>query len=165
MEVYDGKTLLKAGTDYTVKFKNNVKVGTATAIVTFKGKYSGTVTKDFEITPYDLQKAWDDALVTLPNFSQTFKYNGKVQKAKTPVILELEDKVVTLKEGTDYCYEYPDSDDSELVKGEDVLKLPGTYTILIEGKGNYCGTLYIEEVITDLPLMKDVKVYGTYSRR
>ena len=45
---YDGKTL-KAGTDYTVSYKNNVKAGTATATVKGKGKYTGTKSVKFKI--------------------------------------------------------------------------------------------------------------------
>ncbi len=43
-----GKTL-KNGTDYTVAYKNNVNPGTATATVTGKGAYKGTLTKNFTI--------------------------------------------------------------------------------------------------------------------
>ena len=42
-------TTLKNGRDYTISYKNNVEVGTATAIVTGIGKYSGTVTVTFKI--------------------------------------------------------------------------------------------------------------------
>ena len=47
---YNGKTL-KKGTDYTVSYTNNKKVGTATATVTFKGNYSGTKSLNFTIKP------------------------------------------------------------------------------------------------------------------
>ena len=47
---YSGKTL-KNGTDYTVSYKNNKSVGTATATVTFKGNYSGTKSLNFTIKP------------------------------------------------------------------------------------------------------------------
>ena len=47
-----GKTL-KNGTDYTVSYKNNKNVGTATATVTFKGKYSGSKKLSFTIKPKD----------------------------------------------------------------------------------------------------------------
>ena len=41
---------LKKGTDYTVSYANNTKAGsTASVIITGKGKYVGTATKDFEI--------------------------------------------------------------------------------------------------------------------
>ena len=44
----DGKKL-KKGTDYTVSYKNNKKVGNATVTIKGKGKYAGTVTKHFTI--------------------------------------------------------------------------------------------------------------------
>lgn len=37
--------------DYDVTYENNIRVGTATATVHFKGNYSGTVSKTFQITP------------------------------------------------------------------------------------------------------------------
>jgi len=48
--VLDGRTLIK-GTDYTVTYKNNKAIGTATAIVKGKGSYTGTVKKAFKINP------------------------------------------------------------------------------------------------------------------
>ena len=45
-----GKTL-KAGTDYTVTYKNNKAVGTATVTIAGKGAYKGTVSKTFKICP------------------------------------------------------------------------------------------------------------------
>lgn len=45
-----GKTL-KKGKDYTVTYKNNKWVGTASVTVQFTGKYSGKVTKKFTIIP------------------------------------------------------------------------------------------------------------------
>ena len=44
-------TTLKSGTDFTVAYKNNKAVGTATVTITGKGKYSGTVQKTFRILP------------------------------------------------------------------------------------------------------------------
>lgn len=45
----NGKTLVK-NRDYTISYKNNKKKGTATMIITGKGKYSGTITRKFKIT-------------------------------------------------------------------------------------------------------------------
>ena len=47
---YNGKTL-KNGTDYTVSYSNNKKIGTATVKIAGKGSYTGTVTKTFKINP------------------------------------------------------------------------------------------------------------------
>lgn len=46
-----GSTKLKKNKDYTVKYSNNKKVGTATITVTGKGKYTGKLTKTFKIKP------------------------------------------------------------------------------------------------------------------
>ncbi len=57
--VKNGSTVLKNGTDYTVTYKNNVNVGTATVIITGKGSYTGSKTLNFKInapTPTALVK-------------------------------------------------------------------------------------------------------------
>lgn len=46
----DGKKLTE-GTDYTISYKNNTKIGTASATITGKGDYSGTKTVKFKIVP------------------------------------------------------------------------------------------------------------------
>ena len=40
--------------DYDVTYENNIRVGTATATVHFKGNYTGTASKNFQITPKTL---------------------------------------------------------------------------------------------------------------
>ena len=47
---YNGKTL-KKGTDYTVSYSNNTKIGKATVKVTGKGSYTGTKKLTFKIIP------------------------------------------------------------------------------------------------------------------
>ncbi len=47
---YDGKKLVK-GTDYTVAYKNNKKIGTATVTIAGKGDYTGKTTVKFDIIP------------------------------------------------------------------------------------------------------------------
>ncbi|MBR1749806.1 MAG: hypothetical protein IJ740_02835 [Ruminococcus sp.] len=46
-----GKKTLKKGTDYTVSYKNNKKIGKATVTIKGKGDYKGTITKTFKINP------------------------------------------------------------------------------------------------------------------
>ena len=46
----EGKKL-KKGTDYTVKYSNNKKIGTGKVVVKGKGKYTGKVSKSFTIKP------------------------------------------------------------------------------------------------------------------
>lgn len=44
----DGRAVLY-GVDYTVEYTNNINIGTATAVINFKGNYQGSVTKKFNI--------------------------------------------------------------------------------------------------------------------
>lgn len=44
-------TTLKKDVNYTVTYKNNIKVGTATVVIKGIGKYCGTITKTFKIRP------------------------------------------------------------------------------------------------------------------
>lgn len=45
------KKTLKNGTDYTISYSSNKKVGLATIKITGKGNYTGTITKTFKINP------------------------------------------------------------------------------------------------------------------
>jgi len=46
--MYGGKTLVQ-GTDYSIEYRNNIKTGTAYAIITGKGEYSGRAVESFLI--------------------------------------------------------------------------------------------------------------------
>lgn len=49
--IKDGDKKLVSGTDYTVSYKNNTKIGTATVTITGKGDYTGTKVLTFKIVP------------------------------------------------------------------------------------------------------------------
>lgn len=51
VKVRVGGTLLKAGQDYTLTYKNNKKPGKATVVITGIGNYTGTKQVSFNITP------------------------------------------------------------------------------------------------------------------
>ena len=112
----NGKTL-KNGTDYTVSYSNNIKVGTAKVTITGKGNYTGSVSKTFSIKN-NFKKATVSGISTKAftgkNITQsiTVKYNGK-----------------TLKNGTDYTVSYSNN------------KKIGIATVKIAGKGSYTGTV------------------------
>ena len=112
----NGKTL-KNGTDYTVSYSNNIKVGTAKVTITGKGNYTGSVSKTYSIKN-NFKKATVSGISTKAftgkNITQsiTVKYNGK-----------------TLKNGTDYTVSYSNN------------KKIGTATVKIAGKGSYTGTI------------------------
>ena len=112
----NGKTL-KNGTDYTVSYLNNTKVGTAKVTITGKGNYTGSVSKTYSIKN-NFKKATVSGISTKAftgkNITQsiTVKYNGK-----------------TLKNGTDYTFFYSNN------------KNIGTATVKITGKGSFTGTI------------------------
>ena len=112
----NGKTL-KNGTDYTVSYSNNIKVGTAKVTITGKGNYTGSVSKTYSIKN-NFKKATVSGISTKAftgkNITQsiTVKYNGK-----------------TLKNGTDYTVSYSNN------------KKIGTATVKIAGKGSCTGTI------------------------
>ena len=47
----DGSYTLRKGTDYSVTYKNNTKVGRGTATIKLKGNYTGTKTAGFDVRP------------------------------------------------------------------------------------------------------------------
>ncbi len=49
--IKDGDYTLKKGTDYTLTYKNNKKIGKATVTIKGKGKYTGTKSVTFNIVP------------------------------------------------------------------------------------------------------------------
>ena len=108
-----------ASSNYSVAYSNNVKKGTATATVTFKGNYSGTLKKTFEINPAKVSN------VKLSSTSYT--YNGKT---KTPSVTVKDNKGRKLKNGTDYTVKYSSG-----------RKNAGRYAVKVTFKGNYSGTV------------------------
>ena len=74
--VKDGTKTLKQGTDYTVSYKNNKVVGTATVIITGKGSYTSYVSKTFKIT-----KAANP--ITVKAAAKTVKFSSVKRKSVT----------------------------------------------------------------------------------
>ncbi len=51
VKIYDGDYKLVKGTDYTLTYKNNKEIGTASVTIKGKGKYTGSKTIKFDIVP------------------------------------------------------------------------------------------------------------------
>ncbi|MBQ8279207.1 MAG: Ig-like domain-containing protein [Roseburia sp.] len=141
LHVYNYKTLLQPKVDYTVKYSNNTKAGTATITITGKGNYAGTIVKTFAIRPLDLSNA-TVLDVTLP-------YNGKMQKATTTVTYLLNGKIITLKKGTDFTYTYPGTNSKAEDYDSNAFKSAGDHTVILTGKGNYTGTTTFTQTISE----------------
>lgn len=66
---------LTKGTDFTLTYENNVKVGTATATFTGKGNYTGVITDTFEITKAPLTLTVEDQTITYGEEIDQSKYS------------------------------------------------------------------------------------------
>ena len=132
----NGSIVLKEGTDYTVKYTNNVNKGTATVTFTGKGIYSGTLKKTFTIKPAAISKATTGALAAKT-------YTGSALKPAPTVKFGGK----TLKSGTDYTVSYKNNTNA------------GTATVTIAGKGNFTGSM--NKTFTIKPAsLKTAKITG-----
>lgn len=108
----------KNGTDYTLSYKNNTKIGTATVTVKGKGKLSGTKSVTFKINAKPIK----NAVIT---YNNSLTYNGS---ALSPAVT-VKYGNTTLKKNTDYTVAYSNNVNA------------GTGTITITGKGIYGGSV------------------------
>jgi hypothetical protein len=115
--VKDGETVL-AAEDVSVEYVNNVDAGTAQAIVTVTGKYTGTKTVDFTIAAASIS----DATVTVDGTGIT--YSGSAKKPAVSVKVN----GVVLEKGTDYTVSYKNN------------KNAGKATVTVTGTNNYTGS-------------------------
>lgn len=113
-----GSVTLKSGTDYILSAYDNTNAGTATAVITGKGKYEGAVKKtQFTIAPAAISSAsisCEDQIYTGQgiNAKPVVTFNGK-----------------TLAVGIDYY-----------ISGYSNIVNVGTATVTVTGKGNFTGT-------------------------
>lgn len=108
----------KNGSDYTLSYKNNTKIGTATVTVKGKGKLSGTRSVTFKINAKPIK----NAVIT---YNNSLTYNGS---ALSPAVT-VKYGNATLKKNTDYTVAYSNNVNA------------GTGTITITGKGIYGGSV------------------------
>lgn len=118
--IYNGITLSE-NTDYTVKYSNNVDVGTVKATITGINNYSGTAVKEFKITPIK----FDDKKVSVSLEKSSFVYNGQ---SITPVVYVAYNHNYLIQ-NTDFTATYSNNN------------APGVATVKIKGIGNYSGSI------------------------
>ena len=113
-----GSVTLKSGTDYILSAYDNTNAGTATAVITGKGKYEGAEKKtQFKIAPAAISSAsisCEDQIYTGHGVTAQpiVTFNGK-----------------TLALGIDYY-----------ISGYSNIVNVGTATVTVKGKGNFTGT-------------------------
>ncbi len=133
IKVVNAGTELAEGRDYTVSYKNNVKAGKATLTVTGIGAYTGSVSKNFSITKYDLNT---DELsrvnVTVGNAS----YSAKGAHPEVKVEYTVDGVATTLKEGVDYKLSFINNRKF----AADLSTVTAKPTAVITGLRNFNGT-------------------------
>lgn len=113
-----GNATLKKNTDYTVAYSNNVHAGTGTITITGKGIYGGSVKKTFTIKKLGIS-------ATAVSGTGNKVYTGSAIKPVPAVKAGGR----TLKNGTDFTVSYKNNTE------------PGTATLIVNGKGNYSGSV------------------------
>ncbi len=116
---WKGKALV-SGTDYTIKYNDNTKVGTATVTLTGIGNFSGKFDTTFEIVPASIEGGEISV-------DGTYTYDGAEICPET-VTVKL--GIVTLEKQTDYEIDSYGNNISA-----------GNAAITVKGIGNYTGTL------------------------
>ena len=127
-----GNRQLTAGRDYTVSYKNNVSVGTASVTITAKGNYTGSISKKFSITAANFTKTSVSLSVS------SFTYDGAEKKPKITV----KNGKKQLTANTDYTVSYKNNINA------------GTASVTITGKGSYSGSQTKNFTITPATLTK-----------
>ena len=133
---------LREDKDYHTAYQNNVDAGTAVVTISGKGRYQIEIKKEFMIIPQSLER------LTVSLDDSNSYYNKKpIQPA---VVIKDEDK--ELVNGKDYIIDYRNNTEV------------GDATAVIEGKGNYSGTLQrgfqikqASQIITANSLSKAIK--------
>lgn len=139
ISVHDEGVLLKQNTDYTVSYDQNTAVGTGTVIITGKGNYKGSVTKNFTISPVDAS----DLTASL---NRTFGYYRNSENNNATVTVTHGRHTVTSDASNTVSIAVKDNTGADVTNQSDVVSINGqtvtfnqvgTYTIEVEVTGNH----------------------------
>ena len=133
-----GSTVLVRNVDYTLRYQDNLRPGTASITIDGMGTYTGSKTVTFKIAQPSLSSA-------TVKVSATPTYNGEEKMPRVTVKLYGE----TLEENTDYEIDYRNN-----------IK-PGKATVVVYGLGDYSGSKKANFVIRPgKPVWKSAKADG-----
>ncbi len=139
MQTSNGKKELAEGVDYTVRYTNNIKAGTAAVIYYGKNGYAGKFKKTYKILPYDI--AADSA--------KKLSYGKKIQcvyakgGAKPKPVITFDGKA--LREGADYTLSY---------QNNKTIGTSSSPCVTVNGKGSFKGKIAINFTIKPQDLSK-----------
>ena len=134
---YQGISLVQ-DTDYTVMYKNHTEVGTATAVISGKGDYTGTREETFQIVGSDFTKVDITGITDM-------EYTGEAIELTE---IEVRDESGQLLEKkTDYEIRYLNHTN------------PGRATVIFTGKGGFEGTVKKNFTILPYDIEKNEQTY------
>lgn len=148
---FNGRTLYE-NTSYTLSYRNNVNAGTATAVLTGTGNFTGTLELPFTVNPLSLDDL-DSASVAAA------VYNTAPRMPKITMYTQYRD-------GDGYSqYNYLTADrDYDILGWADNVNA-GSASVTVKGKGNYTGQRVIAFTINPMPLQQnDFTVTGTATK-
>ncbi len=137
--------VLKKGTDYKVSYKDNINVGKAKAVITFKGNYQGKVTKTYTIIP---KTTYIKKLIAK---DKSIRIEWKAQKSK-----------MAKKRITGYQIQYSTSSKFKASKTKSVT-VKGYKSVSKRIKGLKAGKTYYVRVRT-YSTVSGKKIYGKWSK-
>lgn len=148
-DLYLNGTKLVEGKHYRVSYENNIKAGTAKAIVTGlkKGGYTGTKVFKFKITPFDAATNKGNK-ISVKDISGNEIIDVQYSKGGVKPVVSVSFNGVSLTEKKDYTVKY--SNNTAVKKSTDV-KAP---TITVTFKGNCKGKITKQFTIIE----KDISV-------
>ena len=153
ISLHDEGVLLEKDKDYTINYGNNTAVGQGSVIITGKGNYKGSVTKNFEITPVDAS----DLTASL---DRTFGYYRDTSTNNATVTVTHGNHEVTEQSGdtvsvTVTQFNGAAANNEATVSGQTVtFNQVGTYTIEVTVTGNHATNAPIKLTYALLPVEK-----------
>ena len=148
VDVTDGRTTLKLNKDYTIRFKNNINVGTASYVVTGRGNYSKCKSEgSFSI----VEKQIDDESISV-KIPTSVAYN-KGKKLNVSISVKDGNRTLSSHKNKDYSVDITYGD--EAVKQFDKA---GAYKVTINGHGNYTGNKSFTVTVTDKKFLNKLRL-------
>ncbi len=143
--VKNGREVLTEGEDYEVSYQNNIKVGTATVMITGKGSYAGVKKVTFKIVP---RASLNRAKAEMEFDSPAVYTGGAVRPDRCRLTVSEKNAdgstvAVTLTEGIDYEVSYLNDNKA------------GTATVIFQGMNGYSGSLKKTYKIAPYDIGKD----------
>lgn len=154
ISLHDEGVLLEKDKDYTINYGNNTAVGQGSVIITGKGNYKGSVTKNFEITPVDAS----DLTASL---NRTFGYYRNSENNNATVTVTHGGHTVTSDASNTVSIAVKDNTGADVTNQSDVVSINdqtvtfnqvGTYTIEVEVTGNHATNAPIQLTYALLPV-------------